>query len=160
MGSDPMSPEISRMASDRMDPLRRDVPKKTGSDPIFLDRLIHAALPAVALAAAVVFASLAASPIGAQKFPEFPDPRLKQGRAIWLGTCEACHANDVAGAPLVVNKAAWAPRRAKGREALCKSALGGLTGPKGTQMPPRGGNEKLTDDQVKAAVEYMLAIVK
>jgi cytochrome c5 len=27
-------------------------------------------------------------------------------------------------------------------------------------MPPRGGNEKLTDDQIKAAVEYMMAIVK
>ena len=114
-----------------------------------------------ALAAAVMFASLASSPAGAQqKFPDFPDPRLKQGRAVWLGTCEACHANDVAGAPLVTNKAAWAPRLAKGREALYKSALGGLTGPKGTQMPPRGGNDKLTDDQVRSAVEYMMAIVK
>ena len=41
-----------------------------------------------------------------------------------------------------------------------KSALGGLTGPKGTQMPPRGGNDKLTDDQVRSAVDYMMAIVK
>jgi cytochrome c5 len=56
---------------------------------------------AVAIAAALVFGSLAASPAGAQKFPEFPDARLKQGRTVWLGTCEACHANDVAGAPLV-----------------------------------------------------------
>ena len=125
-----------------------------------LGALIRAARPAVALAAAVLFASLAASPAGAQKFPEFPDPRLKQGRTIWLGTCEACHANDVAGAPLVTSKVAWAPRIAKGRDALYKSALGGLTGPKGTQMPPRGGNDKLTDDQVKAAVDYMVAIVR
>jgi cytochrome c5 len=125
------------------------------------ERVIDAASPAVALAAALVLASLAASPAGAaQKFAEFPDARLKQGRAIWLGTCEACHANDVAGAPLVTNKTAWAPRISKGRGALYKSALGGLTGPKGTQMPPRGGNEKLTDDEVKAAVDYMLAIVK
>ena len=104
--------------------------------------------------------ALAAPLAGARaEFPEFPDPRLKQGRTIWLGTCEACHANDVAGAPLVTNKAAWAPRLAKGKDALYKSALGGLTGPKGTQMPPRGGNDKLTDDQVKAAVDYMMAIV-
>jgi len=27
-------------------------------------------------------------------------------------------------------------------------------------MPPRGGNDKLTDDQVRSAVEYMMAIVK
>ena len=49
---------------------------------------------------------------------------------------------------------------AKGKEALYKSALGGLTGPKGTQMPPRGGNDKLTDAEVKAAVDYMMAIVR
>jgi len=95
-----------------------------------------------------------------EQFPEFPDPRLKQGRAIWLGTCEACHAHEVAGAPLVTRKAAWAPRLAKGRDALYRSALGGLTGPMGTQMPPRGGNDKLTDDQVKAAVDYMMALAR
>jgi len=125
-----------------------------------LEAMRKAAGPVLAGTAALIFGSLAASPAGAQRFPDFPDPRLKQGRAIWLGTCEACHANDVAGAPLVTNKAAWAPRLAKGKEALYKSALGGLTGPKGTQMPPRGGNDKLTDDQVRMAVDYMAAVVK
>jgi len=125
------------------------------------DRVKSTGSAAVALAAALVFGALAVSPAGAQqKFPEFPDARLRQGRTIWLGTCEACHANDVAGAPLVSNKAAWAPRLKKGRDALYKSALGGLTGPKGTQMPPRGGNDKLTEEQVKTAVDYMMAIVK
>lgn len=125
------------------------------------DRVESGGPMVVALAAALVFGALAVSPAGAQqKFPEFPDARLKQGRATWLGTCEACHANDVAGAPLVSNKAAWAPRLKKGRDALYQSALGGLTGPKGTQMPPRGGNDKLTDDQVRAAVDYMMAIAK
>ena len=124
------------------------------------DRLVRTAGPAVALAAALVFASSAASPADERKFPEFPDARLKHGRAIWLETCEACHANDIAGAPLVTNKAAWAPRLAKGKDALYGSALAGLTGPKGTQMPPRGGNAKLTDAEVRAAVDYMLAIVR
>ena len=126
----------------------------------FHGRVKEVAPTVVAAAAAVMFATLAASPAGAQKFPAFPDPRLQQGRTVWLGTCEACHANDVAGAPLVGNKAAWGPRLAKGKDRLYQSALGGLTGPKGTQMPPRGGNDKLTDDQVKAAVEYMMAIVE
>lgn len=123
-------------------------------------RLVTAGQAVVAAAAALIFAGLAAAPAGAQKFPEFPDARLKQGRAVWLGTCEACHANDVAGAPLVANKAAWKPRLAKGKDALYRSALGGLTGPKGTQMPPRGGNDRLTDDQVRSAVDYMMVIVK
>ena len=52
------------------------------------------------------------------------------------------------------------PRLAEGKDALYKSAVGGLTGPKGTQMPPRGGNDKLSDEQVKLAVEYMMAIAK
>ena len=125
-----------------------------------LEGVREAAAVVLAATAALVFGSLAASPADARKFPDFPDARLKQGRAIWLGTCEACHANDVAGAPLVTNRTAWAPRLAKGKEALYKSALGGLTGPKGTQMPPRGGNDKLTDDQVRMAVDYMAAIVK
>lgn len=125
-----------------------------------LTKVLRAAPLAGACAAALLFGSLAASPAGAQKFPEFSDARLKQGRTVWLGNCEACHANEVAGAPLVSNKKAWAPRLAKGRDTLYKSALNGLTGPMGTQMPPRGGNDKLSDEQVKTAVEYMMAIVK
>lgn len=123
-------------------------------------RLLRAAPLAGALAAALVFGSLAAAPAGAQKFPEFADPRLQQGRAVWLGNCEACHAHDLAGAPLVSDRAAWAPRLAKGRDALYRSALQGRTGPKGTQMPPRGGNDRLGDDEVRAAVDYMMAIAK
>lgn len=120
--------------------------------------LVRRVTDALTLAAAL--ASFAPAPAAAQPFPEFSDPRLKQGRAVWIATCAACHANDVAGAPLVSNKAAWAPRLAKGRQALYRSALGGLAGPKGTQMPPRGGNHKLADDEVMSAVEYMMAIVK
>lgn len=109
--------------------------------------------------ATIAVAAFAGVSVYAQKYPEFPGANLKHGRGVWLGTCEACHANDVAGAPLVTQKAAWAPRLAKGKEALYKSALGGLTGPKGTQMPPRGGNDRLSDADVKAAVDYMTAIV-
>jgi cytochrome c5 len=110
--------------------------------------------------ATLLLAALAATASAQTSIPDFPDPRLKQGRTVWLGTCEACHANDIAGAPLVRDKAAWKPRLAKGKDALYQSALGGLTGPKGTQMPPRGGNDKLSDDQVRLAVDYMMAIVK
>ena len=60
----------------------------------------------------------------------------------------------------MTDRKAWAPRLAKGTQALYASALGGLTGPRGTQMPPRGGNDKLSDDEVKAAVDYMAAIAK
>lgn len=114
----------------------------------------------LALAGALLLCSHAGWSADAPKYPQFADSRLQQGRAVWLGTCEACHAHDLAGAPLVTDRKAWAPRLAKGTQALYASALGGWTGPRGTQMPPRGGNDKLSDDEVKAAVDYMAAIAK
>jgi cytochrome c5 len=79
------------------------------------------------------------------------------GREIWMGTCQACHAEALSGAPLITDRAAWAPRLAKGKEALYRSALNGLVGAKGTEMPARGGNPSLNDEQVKAAVDYMVS---
>jgi cytochrome c5 len=79
------------------------------------------------------------------------------GEEIWKGTCQVCHTEPASGAPQVGDQAAWAPRVAKGREALYRSALGGLVGPKGTEMPARGGNPSLSDAQVKAAVDYMIS---
>jgi cytochrome c5 len=76
---------------------------------------------------------------------------------IWKGTCQVCHTEPASGAPQVGDKAAWAPRVAKGKEALYRSALGGFSGPKGTEMPARGGNPSLSDAQVKAAVDYMIS---
>lgn len=92
-------------------------------------------------------------------YPEFDEPGLKLGRQVWLGTCEACHANPMSEAPQAKNPAAWEPRVAKGRDALYAHALGGFTGSSGEEMPPRGGNPNLTDDEVKAALEYMLKLV-
>ncbi len=91
-------------------------------------------------------------------FPEFDDATLKQGRTIWLGTCKACHATGLADAPMVFDAEAWAPRLLKDRNTLYQHALNGFFGPMGTQMPPRGGNDALNDDEVRAAVDYMAAI--
>jgi len=93
----------------------------------------------------------------AQGYPQFPEPRLSAGREVWLGTCMVCHTEPASGAPQITDKAAWAPRIAKGKEALYRSALGGFTGPKGTEMPARGGNGSLSEEQVRMAVDYMTA---
>ena len=77
------------------------------------------------------------------------------GKTVYEKSCALCHAAGVAGAPKVGNAADWAPRRARGAEALYASALNGT--PKG--MPPRGGNAELKDAEVKAAVDHMLAAV-
>jgi len=65
----------------------------------------------------------------------------------------ACHQAGINGAPRFGNKVAWAPRIAQGREKLYENAVKGLRG-----MPPRGGNPNLNDDEVKAAVDYMVKL--
>lgn len=78
------------------------------------------------------------------------------GAAIFNKTCALCHAAGVAGAPKPGDKADWGPRIAQGKETLYKHAIEGFTGQKG-MMPPRGGGASLTDAEVKAAVDYMVA---
>jgi len=74
------------------------------------------------------------------------------GKATFDSVCTACHSTGAAGAPKLGDKAAWAPRLAQGKPALYNAALHG----KGA-MPPKGGNAALSDDAVKAAVDYMLS---
>ena len=63
--------------------------------------------------------------------------------------CNACHASGVLGAPKTA--ADWKSRKAGGVNALVASAIKGKNA-----MPPRGGDPSLSDDEVKAAVEYLL----
>jgi cytochrome c oxidase subunit 2 len=77
------------------------------------------------------------------------------GKATYDSTCTACHSTGAAGAPKLGDKAAWKPRLAQGMPALYNSALHG----KGA-MPPKGGNTALSDDAVKAAVDYLAAAGK
>ena len=81
------------------------------------------------------------------------------GKSIFQSTCFACHGTGAAGAPKAGDKAAWAPHIAKGKATLYKHAIHGFTGKKGV-MPPKGGNASLSDDAVKAAVDYMVGLVK
>ena len=76
-------------------------------------------------------------------------------KAIFDTVCTACHTTGAAGAPKVGDKAAWGPRIAQGKDALYKSALGGKNA-----MPAKGGNPSLSDDQVKAVVDYMVSLEK
>lgn len=76
------------------------------------------------------------------------------GKSVFGKVCSMCHAIGAAGAPKPGDKADWGPRIAQGNDMLYKHALEGFTGAKG-MMPPRGANAALTDDEVKAAVNYM-----
>jgi len=78
-----------------------------------------------------------------------------KGKAVFDSTCTACHTAGVAGAPKAGDKAAWAPRVKTGMDALYTSSLKGKNA-----MPPKGGNLSLPDADVKAAVDYMVGLVK
>ncbi len=78
------------------------------------------------------------------------------GKGIYGKTCAMCHAAGVAGAPKPGDKADWEPRIAQGEATLYKHAIEGFTGAKG-MMPARGGGATLSDDEVKAAVDFMVA---
>lgn len=81
--------------------------------------------------------------------------RAADGKATYDLTCSVCHASGVANSPKFGDKAAWAPRAAIGKDALLASVVKG----KGA-MPPRAGNGKLKDEDIKAAIEFMLAAAK
>lgn len=76
------------------------------------------------------------------------------GKSVYGKTCALCHGAGVAGAPKPGDKADWGPRIAQGKDVMYKHAIEGFTGAKG-MMPARGGGTTLTDDEVKAAVDFM-----
>jgi cytochrome c5 len=81
------------------------------------------------------------------------------GSVIFNNLCTGCHTSGAGGAP-TLDKAHWTARIAEGTETLYKHAINGYTGPDGGIMPPKGGNPALTDEQVKATVDWMLGNIK
>ena len=81
------------------------------------------------------------------------------GKKVYGNVCSMCHAVGAAGAPKPGDQADWAPRIAQGMDVLYKHSIEGYTGAKGV-MPARGGSTTLSDDEVKASVDYMVALSK
>ena len=88
-----------------------------------------------------------------------PSPTSDKGKQIYDGLCTSCHGSGIPGIPQRGDKAAWEPRIAQGKDTLYQHALQGFTGKSGMMMPPKGGGTN-TDDEVKAAVDYIVAAVQ
>ena len=82
------------------------------------------------------------------------------GKTIYDHLCTSCHTAGIAGAPKLGDKSMWGPRIAEGLDTLIKHATEGYHGPDGNFMPPKGGNPALTDEQVKAAVTWIVGQAK
>jgi cytochrome c5 len=87
-----------------------------------------------------------------------PAASADAGKKLYDTVCMACHTAGVAGAPKFGDKAAWAPRMQQGKPTLYEHAIKGYQGKAG-MMPPKGGSAA-SDDEVKAAVDYMAAAAK
>jgi len=102
---------------------------------------------------ALVLSAVAGAWLAVAATPLYAD----EGEAVFNKTCKLCHGTGVMGAPKAGDADAWKDRIAQGRATLYDHAINGFTG-KG-KMPPKGGNSTLTDDEVKAAVDYMVGLV-
>jgi cytochrome c5 len=92
-------------------------------------------------------------PVAQLNFKEANGPKeLQTGEQVYKAVCSSCHATGAAGAPKFGDAGAWAPRIAKGYDALMTSVLKG----KGA-MPARGGSSPadISDYELGRAVVYM-----
>ena len=78
---------------------------------------------------------------------------VNAGEELYNKQCMACHSNGLLNAPKIGDKEAWAPRIAKGKETLYTHSAQGFN-----KMPAQAVNG-ITEAQVKASVDYMLAAV-
>jgi len=92
----------------------------------------------------LTLAAAAAQPAGAQ-------PTDLSGKDVVDAVCARCHASGANGAPKIGDKQAWSKREGQGLSGLTAHALQGIR-----KMPSHGGNQSLSDMEIKRAVTYMV----
>ncbi len=90
--------------------------------------------------------------------PREPEPTaegLARGKVVYAADCVLCHDSGLTGAPKLTDRVAWQELVAEGKEYLYTAAIKGSFG-----GPAKGGNDKLSDADVKNAVDYMVEEAK
>lgn len=77
----------------------------------------------------------------------------RSGKEVFDAACMACHSTGAGGAPVSGDVDAWAPRIAKGIDVLHQHGLEGIPG---TGMMAKGGCVNCSDEEVIAAVDFMV----
>ncbi|KAA0913634.1 c-type cytochrome [Psychrobacter sp. ANT_WB68] len=75
------------------------------------------------------------------------------GAVLYEKQCKVCHEKGLLAAPVFGDKEAWAPRIAKGIDTLHMHSA------KGFNKMPAQANAEISEAQVHAAVDYMVAAV-
>lgn len=89
--------------------------------------------------------------VDASLMPVKTQKEVSVGEKVYQQNCALCHASGVSGSPKFGDKGEWGPRIAKGIDTLLKHAIQGFNA-----MPPKGACGTCTDDEIKAAIEYMI----
>ncbi len=76
----------------------------------------------------------------------------RSGSDVYDAVCMACHTTGAAGAPVIGDASAWAPRIEQGLETLFNHSINGFNA-----MPAKGGCVNCPDEEIQAAVEYMVS---
>ena len=111
---------------------------RTGLETVSVDAPVKAA-PAAAAAASAPSTNTPAPTVA------------RTGEEVFNTVCTACHTAGILNAPKIDDKAAWEPRAAKGLQGLLAASINGLN-----QMPAKGGNPSLTEQELSDAITYML----
>ena len=78
------------------------------------------------------------------------------GKAVYQRYCYACHQAGIADAPKLGDKDAWATRLTKSRAELVENVIRGMA----PGMPPRAGCGTCTDEELEAAIDFMVLRVQ
>ena len=78
--------------------------------------------------------------------------KILSGEEVYNAVCMSCHTSGAAGSPMIGNRQQWAERISEGKEHLYEQAINGVG-----IMPAKGGVATLSDDEVKAAVDYIIS---
>jgi cytochrome c5 len=138
------------------------MPPKAG-DPSLTDNEIHNAVVLMANQAGGKFKekpaaapakqeAAAAQQAAAPAQQAAASPQKADGKAVYDKVCFACHQVSVANSPKLGDQAAWAPRIKTGMDSLVQSVIKG----KGA-MPPKAGNPALSEQEIRAAVDFMVS---
>jgi len=87
-----------------------------------------------------------------------PVATTMSGPQVYNAACNACHGAGIGGAPTLTDAANWTARIDQGTDTLYDHAINGYQGSAG-YMPPKGGRLDLSDEEIQAAVDYMVSEV-
>ena len=84
-----------------------------------------------------------------------PTRTAMTGPQVYQQACTSCHGGGIGGAPVTGDIEAWAARIDQGMDTLYEHSIDGFMGDAG-YMPPKGGRTDLSDEEVRAAVDFMV----